>query len=333
MINLKHKQWLDQTIRRIKPSIILICIILAGISNTATGSSSGYTACATYWGTSHYIEYIAGDLPIIISAPHGGYLEPSEITKRTCGDQVETDGRTQELTREVSTYIRQKTGKCPHIVINKLHRNRLDANRDIGEAACGSPISEQSWREYHAFIDTAEATVTTQYGKGLYLDFHSNIDYEGRWVELGFLLNSTDLTKSDAALNASQYKNKSSVKSLAYTPSVYFPEIIRGWTSLGGLLQRQGYKAVPSPAYPDHTSASDVYLSGGYNTARHGSRNGGTIDGTQVESFTEFLHDDVRPSYVRALAESILTFAETYYGPERNRFVYLPLVAHRTSSP
>ena len=336
MVNLIHKQWPDPTIRPIKHSLILICIILAGTSNTTAGSSSGYTACATNWGTSQYIEYIAGDLPIIISASHGGYLEPSEIPERTCGDQVETDERTQELTREVSTYIQQETGKCPHIVINKLHRSRLDANRDIGEAACGNSISEQAWREYHDFIDAAKATATTQYGKGLYLDFHSNIDYDGRWVELGFLLYSTDLTKSDTALNASKYKDKSSVKSLAYTPGLYFPEIIRGQTSLGGLLQRQGYKAIPSPAYPDFTSSSDEYLNGGYNTARHGSREGGSVDGIQVESFTEFLQDDMRAAYVQALAESVMTFVETQYGfrfgqpADLPYSTYLPLVRSRS---
>ena len=250
MVNLKHRQWLYQASVRIKAGILLTCIFLAGLSSTATGSSPRYSTCRTYWGSNDYIEYIAGDLPIVISAPHGGYLEPPEIPGRTCGDQVETDDRTQELTREVSAYIRQKTGQCPHVVINKLHRNRLDANRDIGEAACGSPISEQSWREYHAFIDTAGATITTQYGNGLYLDLHSNIDYADRWVELGFLLDSADLARSDATLSLSQYKDKSSVKSLAYTPGIYFPEIIRGGNKFGRIVATTRLQVRSQPSLP-----------------------------------------------------------------------------------
>jgi hypothetical protein len=37
----------------------------------------------TYHGRSNYIEHIAGKLPIILSAPHGGGLTPGKIPNRT----------------------------------------------------------------------------------------------------------------------------------------------------------------------------------------------------------------------------------------------------------
>ncbi len=46
--------------------------------------------------TKEYIEYIAGDLPIILSAPHGGDMVPEEIPDRTQGTTVR-DSRTEEL--------------------------------------------------------------------------------------------------------------------------------------------------------------------------------------------------------------------------------------------
>ncbi|MFM2081749.1 MAG: hypothetical protein RL380_440, partial [Verrucomicrobiota bacterium] len=42
-----------------------------------------YVPGSTYFGRSNYIEYAAGDLPFIMSAPHGGSLTPSEIPDRT----------------------------------------------------------------------------------------------------------------------------------------------------------------------------------------------------------------------------------------------------------
>ena len=87
--------------------------------------------------------------------------------------------------------------------------------------------------------------------------------------------------------------------------------LIRGVDSLGALLMKAGYKAVPSATHADPGSQS--YFSGGYNTVRHGSRNGGSIDGTQIESYTGFGRN-MRSDYAGKLAQSILRFVETHYG-------------------
>lgn len=269
-----------------------------------------YVPGRTYWGSNGYIEYIAGDMPLIISAPHGGYLKPAEIPDRTWGGR-DIDSRSQEYTREVAGYIHQLTGKYPHVIINNLHRSKLDANREIVEAAQGNPIAERAWYEFHQFIDIAEATVVQQYGRGVYLDFHTNY-HRGNWVELGYLLLPTDLNRSDDTLNASKYKNRSSVKSLAYSVSTGFADLIRGRDSLGGLLQGCGFKSVPSPEYPG--PGSEDYFNGGYNTVQHGSREGGTIDGIQVESNRAILSDNVRDPYSRALAQSLVFLLHSRYG-------------------
>ena len=282
-----------------------------------------YVSGTTYWGRNNYIEYIAGDLPIIISAPHGGYLKPKEIRNRRWGKK-EIDYRSQENAREVADYIKQITGHQPHLIINHLHRIKLDANRAIEEAAQGDPWAEQAWFEFHTFIEAAKATVTTQCGQGGYFDLHTQGDAK-EWVELGFGLTSSNLDHSDEALNSSTQKNRSTVKSLAYTEGVYFPEIIRGQTSLGGLLQAHGYKSTPSPTCPVPNEAD--YYNGGYNVFRHGSRNGGRIDGIQVETYYKFLHDDVRDDYSRALAQSIIDIYERYYQcPDPSPPLFLPLI-------
>lgn len=283
-----------------------------------------YIPGQTYWGRNQYIEYIAGDLPIIISAPHGGYLEPEEIPDRTWGTTGH-DTYSQEYTREVAHYITEMTGGYPHVIICHLKRIKLDANRDIEEAAQGNEWAEKAWYEYHSFIEDAKAVVTQSYGRGHYFDFHTNGHDEERWVEFGYVMTSFDLDRSDEALDTPTYKDKSSLRSLAYTPGIYFPEVVRGATSLGGLLQASGYKSVPSPAYPDPDGGA--YFSGGYNTARHGSRSGGTIDGTQVETHWSFVKDAVRAIYSQTLSEAIIDFLETFYDFDLELHnVYLPFV-------
>jgi len=269
-----------------------------------------YVPGETYWGTNQYIQYRAGNLPIIISAPHGGYLRPDEIPDRTWGSRGQ-DFRSKEYTIEVFDNMFEITGGYPHVIINELHRIKLDANRDIGEAAQGDPLAEQAWHEFHDYIEDARDTVEAQYGRGHYFDFHTN-GHDAQWVEMGLALTASDLNRSDGELDSATYRNKCTIRSLANTPGISFPEIVRGETSMGGLMEGRGFKSVPSPAYP-HPGGEGYYYTG-YNSWHHGSRSGGTIDGTQVETHYGFLPDDIRHVFSDALTESIIDFMEIHYG-------------------
>ncbi len=44
-------------------------------------------------------------------------------------------------------------GTYPHVVINNLHRLKLDANRDKPEATFGEETPELAWEEFHNYID------------------------------------------------------------------------------------------------------------------------------------------------------------------------------------
>jgi hypothetical protein len=282
----------------------------AGSGRRLPRPQPGYIPGQTYFGRNQYIEYLAGSLPIIISAPHGGYLEPEEIPDRSYG-RTHRDPFSQEYSREVGDHILAMTCGYPHLIINRLARIKLDANREIVEAAQGDPEAEQAWLEFHAFIDAAKATVAVDFGRGHYFDFHTHI-HSQEWVEIGMLLRSQDLDRSDQALNDPVYFDRSSIKSLAYSPGVYFPAVVRGGASMGGLLQARGFDSVPSPAQP-HPNGRPYFM-GGYNTVRHGSRDSGTIDGSQIETHPDMIADAVRAHYSLALAESILDFYEAHYG-------------------
>ncbi|MEZ4999732.1 MAG: hypothetical protein R2744_12815 [Bacteroidales bacterium] len=79
------------------------------------------------------------------------------------------------------------TGCYPHIDYMSSQRTKLDANRDIDEAACGNEFAELAWNEFHSFIDDAKEEVGKVSGKGLYIDLHGH-GHTIQRLEIGYLL-------------------------------------------------------------------------------------------------------------------------------------------------
>jgi hypothetical protein len=186
-----------------------------------------------------------------------------------------------ELARAISAAVFAREGKYPHIIICRLRRTKLDANRDLGEALeGGNAFAVQAWKEFQSFIDTAKQAVIREYGKGFYVDIHGH-GHEIQRLELGYLLSSFSLSLSDNSLNGGSYGNSSSIRSLITTSGITFSQLLRGSNSFGSMFESRGFPAVPSATQPNPGSA--LYFSGGYNTARHGSSGGGQISGVQIE--------------------------------------------------
>lgn len=278
--------------------------------------AQGFKADSVYYGTKEYIEYLPGNLPLIFAASHGGYLTPASIPVRSCAGCVTVmDANTQELARLVREAVFRRTGCYPHLIINRLRRNRLDANRDIFEAALGNPEAEQAWREYHGFLDTAKQAVAQKFNRGLFIDLHGH-GHSIQRLELGYLLSGSTLRLSDGSLNAPGVVVNSSIRKLSDDNLKKFThaELLRGALSLGTLLAKSGYAAVPSDADPAPRSGED-YFSGGYSTERHGSVDGTKIDAIQIECNFQGVRDS-EPGlnfFADALAASLMEYLITHY--------------------
>lgn len=260
------------------------------------------------WGTERFVEWIHGDAPIVISAPHGGGEKPGSIPNRTKGKTVR-DGHTEELARLLVEAIHERTGRRPHLILCHLHRSKLDANREIVEAAQGSPEAERAWREYHASIERARAVVTERFGRGLYVDLHGQ-SHPQDWIEWGYALSGRDLAKSDRELE--KIAARSSIRELASRRDRTLAELLRGPRSLGGLAEALGHVSVPGPTHP-HPDGAD-YFSGGYSTKRHGSRAGGKIDGVQLELPRSLRRErHARERVARDLAQVFTEFLRAHY--------------------
>ncbi len=283
----------------------------AGLSAAFTATAQPPEAGLSYVGREGYVEYLAGDLPIVLSAPHGGDVEPTEIPDRTWGTMAR-DRNTSELALVIRSEIREQTGLYPHVILSHLHRVKLDPNREIGEAAQGNPHAERAWYEFHSFIEAAEASVSRTFGDGFYVDLHGHA-HEIPRIELGYLLSAEDLDLSDDQLGLPGVSARSSLRALANTTTESFAELLRGETSLGGLLDTRGFPCVPGPRDPG--PGSNPYFTGGYNTIRHGSRDGGSISGVQLEANFPGVRDtpENRAGFARALTEVLDIFFEVHF--------------------
>ncbi|MBL7828010.1 MAG: hypothetical protein JNJ57_15375 [Saprospiraceae bacterium] len=279
-------------------------------------AAQSFTPGQSYFGANNYVEYIAGNMPIILSAPHGGLLSPASIPDRDCsGCSTVNDFNTQELARALANSMYERTGCHPHLVINRLHRRKLDANRDLPEAADGNPTAGQAWTDFHNFLGGAKNTVTWTFGKGFYVDLHGHAHTIQR-LELGYLLNSDELRLPDDSLNNNTYTGYSSIQNLAENnaQNLSHADLLHGEQSLGELLHDRGYAATPSFTDPAPDPGED-YFSGGYNTARYGSYNGGAIDGVQIECNRTGIRDSLTQveRFADTLAVALIDYIERHY--------------------
>lgn len=282
----------------------------------------------SYFGASRYIEYIAGDAPVILTAPHGGALVPASIPDRTparCGGfaTTTTDLNTADLVRAMQRRYYARFGRYPHIVIARISRRKLDANRTDPEAACGNADADRALREWHDFIDIAKRAVLASAGKGWYMDIHGH-GHPIQRLELGYLLSPAQTDLDDATLNRQRtFADLSSIRTIARSSNLTFTQLLRGPTSLGTLYANQGFPSLPSVQDPRPNGAP--YFSGGDNTRRHacgadatpyGGVTGGMICGVQIESNFRGVRDTPanRDRFGDATAVVLEQYLATHWG-------------------
>lgn len=288
----------------------------------------GYVESSAPSRATGYVEYLPGTgLNVILSAPHGGVEEPASIPDRDagcwdgsqciwshtcgvkdpdqCGATTVRDVNTAELGRELRQSLCDRfNGLCPGLVVNLLHRVKLDANREINEATFGVQAAVDAYDEFQAYIADERASIGRP---GLFVDVHGH-GHDLQWAELGYLASAAELDSGDPVDPAT-----TSIRSLASAVGGDFDQLLRGTGSFGDLLEAEGFEAVPSPSKPGPNG--NPYFAGGYNTQTHGSMGGGVIDGIQIESPRSFRDPPLRDDYVIALTNTIANYLSTHYPP------------------
>ena len=295
--------------------LILLFVFGCSKSNGLTEQTNYIEQAETPQSWSDFIDYRQGNIPLLIISVHGGSLEPDWIKTRTCDDaKIITDSYTREIALKIESQLK-KNGYNPYIVLNDLHRKKLDLNRSLNNSNCNDLTTRPYWNLFHKQLDHYRTEIQNQFGRGLVIDIHGQSHEEQR-IELGYLLSSSELRMNNLSINSSDLKNESSIKSLLNNNSYHLEltDLLTGESSMGNLLSLKGYASVPSK---DEIAPQEgeLYFSGGYNTAKYGSRDNGSVDAIQVELNMNGVRNtsENRSVFSKNFAEVLISYLRMYY--------------------
>lgn len=289
-----------------------LLLVLVSLVVTLSILGADPSVAKSQLGTDRYVEYFPGDLPLVLSSPHGGSLTPDSIPDRKDGVTMK-DAFTQELAQALVQAFQTGSGHRPHLVASHLHRRKLDPNREIKEAAAGNASAERAWREYHDFIRAATAAAAARHGFAFLIDVHGHAHPIAR-VELGYNLTSAQLNQDDRAFDASNLVGLSGLRDLHARLGGSSADLIRGPRSLGTLLAERGIRAVPSQQEPQ--PGTGPFFAGGHTVRLHASDPQTTkVDGVQFEHYREGLRDTAqnREHYAAIVVEVFRIFLRERY--------------------
>ena len=251
------------------------------------GSDGPYFYGEQYSGRNNYINYYPGNIPVILSIPHGGELVPLEISDITYGVSV-TDSNTIELGTSISDYMYENFNIRPYLIINNLKRTKMDANRDKVEAAQNNVFAERAFDEFHYYISSAREDIIQNFGTGILFDIHGHGPNPDGFVDLrtwiGYLLSGNELDQNDKDLDFNISSNDTSIFNILNSSNHLLSDVIRGTNSLGSLFEIYGYSALPSSMSPSPEGMR--YFSGGYNTVIYGTDSDYNFNAIQPVSYT-----------------------------------------------
>ena len=243
----------------------------------------------------NFVEVNIGTIPLIISVPHGGTLEYEKVPKRERGI-VGLDKATIELAKKlISCIIRMYNDKKnslnkPSYIISKIHRNRIDFNREeIKAYQPNSKLAQKIYQNYHYKLLKKINSNLTIFNKSLLIDIHgfekSKRPAGFRAVEIVLGTNNLETISNEKISVKNRDKN------------------------IRGLIIKKCLD-LEIPIAPEHPRRKEYVLTGGYIIQKYGASN---IIGSQAMQI-EFSDDiriydkELRKKVVCGLSEAIVDF-------------------------
>ena len=121
-----------------------------------------------------YVKWLEGNIPIILSCPHGGYSRPENIPIYNARNG---DPKTLEITEELVLECHETSGHnvIPSVVASRIHPSRIDMNRPVMYA---EPEAMRIYRKYHTKMEEIISNLKNKYEKVMILDIHGMKDTE-----------------------------------------------------------------------------------------------------------------------------------------------------------
>lgn len=229
-----------------------------------------------------------GNLPIILSSPHGGKQPVPGVPERKVGGAGKfvtlRDGDTDMLAFKLADEIERIMGSRPHLVVARFHRKFIDANRPVA-GAYESEAARPHYEAYHDALREASRAARDRWGSGILIDLH------GQGVDEEAIFRGTVNGKTVGGLVGKFGKRA-----------------ISGPESIAGQLAARGYKILPPCGAPD---ARETRFVGGHILLTHAAEGSG-INGIQLEFGRKFRKADSIDRTAKDLAQAIAAFAKAF---------------------
>ena len=252
-----------------------------------------------------FTEVQYGNMPLIISVPHGGLENPSTTPDRSCPNiTTVTDSKTIEIALTIDSVCKADYGFQPYLVINHLNRIKLDQNREITEATCGNNNLNTIWNNYHFSIDTCITKITKKYPQALFIDLHGHGHTKQR-LELGYLVDANELRNPATILASSTSYYNMLLPSSISTGTQFLTTA----NAFGTLMANKNFPSVPS-AQDAAPAIGDLFFNGGFNTQKYTSTLYPKVFGWQIECNFSGVRDNQtnRIKFAKAFLQSLMEF-------------------------
>ncbi|WP_461532966.1 hypothetical protein [Sinomicrobium sp.] len=282
------------------------------LNSEANAVASNWQSGDVYKDSNNWTEVVVGNIPLVISVPHGGNLKPSNIPDRTCNNPTTiTDANTRELARAIEQEFISKYNIRPYIIFCHLQRAKIDQNRAIADATCGNSQMETAWHTFHNYIDTALNDAVAKHGRAIYIDLHGH-GHPNLRLELGYSLGRSSLINVYNGVNLPTHSGNSSINNLMeLNPYMDFREMMLGDNAFGTMMENEGYRAVPSKQDP-YPATGEAFFNGGYNTRHFTSDDYPNVYGFQIECNRVGLRDNAtnRAAFAKKFAKVMLNYMD-----------------------
>ncbi len=276
-------------------ALVMGALVPAARAQTASNQPAVSKKPATT--KSKKVEFVTiqkGTLPVILSAPHGGELDlPGSLPRdrKSGGSRFQTvrDVRSSELAEAIANQLEAEFGQRPYVVILRVSRKYLDANREA-DYAYESPEAQVVYDEYHGAIEQFKKSILEKHGSGLLIDVH------GQSKEKGAVYRGTRNGLTISALNRRVGKDAASLYSK--------------------VMEDAGLRVIPpSTAAPNQ----EVEYNGGEIVVAHGSQNPGGIDCIQMEFGADLRSVAALPQTAKDFVKGLSPFLKEHYGVSEQR--------------
>ena len=230
-----------------------------------------------------------GELPIIVSAPHGGRKPIPDCAIRL-GKNVPkfvtvNDTNTDLLARKVADAIEKAMKAKPYLVVAHFERKYADVNRPVEEGV-EDAAAKPYYEAFHRYLKDSRDAVQKDWGRGLLIDLHGQ-----------------------AADKDAIFRGTNDGKTTRHLIDRFGQAAVTGDKGILGQLAKAGYTVLPKN---DSKEKENPFYSGGHIVATYGSKADGSVDAIQLELGGMQRTRAGMDAFAKDLAEAVAAFAKEY---------------------